>query len=153
MRKINWCKETTKGIEKIEPNENLTQIYLEKANNALRAAIDLKNNKEWEIPSRYYAMYFSIYAILMKIGIKCEIHACTIEFMKIYLKEYFSNKEINLLKEAQKARIDIQYYANREISEETYIQMKNNTAKFIIKCKEITFELNERKIKEIREKI
>ena len=71
MDKIKWCLTAKNGLELIEPNENLAKAYLKKAEDVLRAATVLKDNKDWEISSSYYTMYFSLYAILMKIGIKC----------------------------------------------------------------------------------
>ena len=72
MDKLNWCKKQKKGIKLIEPNNNLCSEYFEKAENALSAFKSLKGNTEWQISSAYYAMYFSLYALLMKIGIKCK---------------------------------------------------------------------------------
>lgn len=86
--KIRWCFEQ-KGIELIEPNENLMEGYFKKAENALKAMKREKGNPEWEISAAYYSMYFSVYAILMKIGIKSEIHSCTIEIVRKFLGDYF----------------------------------------------------------------
>jgi uncharacterized protein (UPF0332 family) len=73
MDKITWCLNQKNDLELIEPNEELKDAYLKKAEDSLRATAALKGNKDWEISSSYYTMYFSLYAILMKIGVKCEI--------------------------------------------------------------------------------
>ena len=70
MEKISWCLGIKSGIEIVEPNENLSKVYIMKAENALSAAKSLKNNRDWEISSCYYSMYFALYSILMRIGIK-----------------------------------------------------------------------------------
>jgi len=150
MDKIKWCLKTKNGLELIEPNEELTKAYFKKAEDSLRASAILKDNKDWEISSSYYTLYFSLYAILMKIGIKCEIHSCTISFMKEFLKNYFTLEEIELVEESQKARIDTQYYSDRNISDELYNRMTNNTALFLAKCKNILHVLDETSIEEIR---
>jgi len=150
MDKIKWCLKQRNGLELIEPNEELTKAYVKKAENSLRAAAMLKDNKDWEISSSYYTLYFSLYAILSKIGIKSEIHSCTISFMKNFLNNYFTEKEIELIEESQKARIDAQYYSNRNISDELYKKIENNTALFLARCKEILNELNEDSIQKIR---
>ncbi len=93
----------------------------------------MKDNKDWEISSSYYTMYFSIYAILMKVGIKCEIHSCTINFMKHMLNNHFTNDEINLIEKSQKARIDTQYYSNRNISDDLYNEITNKVPSFLVK--------------------
>ena len=151
MDKLAWCKKQKNGIELIETNPNLSQEYIEKAENALRAVNALEGNKEWQISSAYYAMYFSLYAILMRIGVKCEIHACTIEIMKKTLIKYFSNEEINLLQKSLTARIDSQYYTDRDVKEEQRINMVENASKFHLKCKEIAIKLTSKEILSIRE--
>ena len=150
MDKIKWCLKAKNGFELVEPNENLTNAYLKKAENSLKATLALKGIKDWEISSSYYAMYFSLYAILMKIGIKCEIHSCSINFMRYFLSKYFKEEEINLVERSQKARIDTQYYSNRNISNELYEKIINNASLFFIRCKEVLNNLDENSIQEIR---
>ncbi|MCH8329263.1 MAG: hypothetical protein IIB81_02630, partial [Nanoarchaeota archaeon] len=100
MEKIEWCMKQKNGIEVVEPNENLSKAYIKKAEDALKAAASLKGNKDWEISSLYYTMYFSLYSILMRIGIKCEIHSCTIEFMRQFLQEHFNDDDFFLIKKS-----------------------------------------------------
>jgi len=150
MDKIKWCLKVKNGIEIIEPNEELTKAYLKKAEDSLRAASALKDNKDWEISSSYYTMYFSLYAILMRIGIKCEIHSCTISFMQNFLNKYFTNEEIGLIDRSQKARIDTQYYSDRNVSDEVYKEMTSNASFFLVKCKNVLNELDESSINNIR---
>ena len=120
MDKIKWCLKAKNGLELIEPNEDLSKAYIKKAEDSLRAVSVLKDNKDWEISSAYYTMYFSLYAILMKIGLKCGIHSCTISFMRHFLNKNFTSEEIELIEKSQKARIDAQYYSDRNISDELY---------------------------------
>ena len=81
MDQIKWCIRQKKGIELVEPSDNLRDAYLIKAEEALEVlrATDIR---DWQLTTAYYAVYNSMYALLMKIGIKCEIHSCTIEFTK-----------------------------------------------------------------------
>lgn len=150
MDKIKWCLKTKKGLEIVEPNKELSKAYLKKTEDSLRATQSLKDNKDWEISSAYYTMYFSLYAILMRIGIKCKIHSCTISFMQHFLNKYFTNEEITLIEESQKARIDTQYYSDRNISEKLYLKMINNAVLFFTKSKEVLNGLTEKEIEEIR---
>ncbi len=75
MEKIKWCMKLKNGIGIIEPNDNLCSAYIKKSETALQAASALNDNMEWQISSCYYAMYFSLYALMMKIGVKCENHS------------------------------------------------------------------------------
>ena len=89
----------------------------------------------------------------MKIGIKCEIHSCTISFMKNFLYKYFEEEEIILINKSKKARNDTQYYSDRNISDKLYQQITNNASSFLVKCKDVLNGLDETSIKEIRDKL
>lgn len=153
MEKIKWCLCIKNGIELVEPNENLSKAYVGKSESALKAAASLGDNKEWKISSSYYAMYFALYSILMKIGIKCENHSCTIEFMKEFLKNYFSTKDIILLQKSMEARIDTQYYSDRPVDEKQYHAMITAAPKFLAKCKEALLKISENEVNSIRNRI
>ncbi len=78
-RYLRWCLKQAKGIRLVKPSENLIKAYLRKARSALKS---MKVNAEvgiteWAVSASYYAKYFAMYALLQKIGIKCEIHDCT----------------------------------------------------------------------------
>ncbi len=153
MEKIKWCLKVKNGIELVEPNDNLSKVYLEKSESALRAAAVLKENKDWEISSCYYAMYFALYAILMRIGIKCENHSCTIEFMNHFLLDYFDKEDMKSIKNSMNLRVDAQYYADREISEEKYRKLINGAPSFLVKCKEVLFKIRDEETDDIRRRI
>lgn len=150
MELIKWCKKQKNGLEIIVPNKNLRKSYIIKAEEALETS-KLAKSKDWKICCSYYTIYFSIYALLMEIGIKSEIHSCTIEFTKKFLKKHISKKDLELFEMSFKARINSQYYTNKEISEEKYEYLLENTTDFFIKCKNIN--LNEKEIKNIRNKL
>ena len=150
MEKIKWCMGLKKGLEMVDPNENLSKVYIEKSERALSAAASLKNNKDWEISSSYYAMYFALYAILMKIGVKCENHTCTIEFMNIFLLDYFDAKDVKQIRTSMALRVDAQYYADRQISEEKYRKIVDGAPRFLVKCREVLFKMKDEEIDNIR---
>lgn len=152
MKKIEWCCNTRNGIELIEPNSNLAGAYILKAESSLETS-RLAKSKDWKISAAYYAMYFSVYAILQKIGVKCEIHTCTILFANEFLGEYFSKEQLSLLDDAFGARQDAQYYVDREVSNRTYDEVMSRTPAFISHCKNVVLKLDEKKIKEIRSKL
>ena len=153
MDKIRWCLRKKNGIEIVEPNENLSKAYIRKAEDSLRASATLKDNKDWEVSSAYYAQYFSLYAILMKIGIKCEIHSCTIAFMEEFLSGHFTSEEIAFVYKSEKARNDLQYYSDRPISDEMYAKILSRTPSFVAKCKQVLNRIEEKEVKTIRESI
>jgi len=151
MDKIKWCAGKKGGLSLIEPNSNLAESYTKKAEEALES-MGVNIIKDWRIFTSYYTLYFSLYSILMKIGIKCEIHSCTIEFAKRFLQDYFDKEELGFIEDSLKARIDSQYYIDRTVPDEQYKKMIMKTPEFLVKCKSVLIKLNEKKINEIRSK-
>ena len=45
---------------------------------------------EWAVSASYYAEYFEVYSLLSKIGVKCEIHDCTIALFDYLFSERFA---------------------------------------------------------------
>jgi uncharacterized protein (UPF0332 family) len=151
MDKIKWCIGKKEGLSLIEPNSDLANAYIKKAEEALEA-MRVNIIKDWRISTAYYTIYFSLYAILMKLGVKCEIHSCTIEFTKRFLKEYFEQTELDFIEDSLKARVDSQYYIDRTVPDEQYNKMIQKAPEFLVKCKSVLIKLNEKKVNEIRDK-
>src|SRR3990170_5888249 len=149
MDKIKWCAGQKEGLSLIEPNSDLAEAYIKKAEEALES-MRVNIVKDWRISTAYYTLYFSLYSVLTKIGIKCEIHSCTIEFAKRFLYEFFSEEELDFTEDSLKARIDSQYYVDRTVPDEQYHKMIKKAPEFLVKCKSILIQLNEKKINEIR---
>jgi len=149
MDKIKWCAGKKEGLSLIEPNSNLSEAYIKKAEEALES---MRANiaRDWKISTAYYTVYFSLYSLLMRIGIKCEIHSCTIEFVKIFLSEFSSVEELDFISESLRARIDSQYYVDRAVPDEQYNNMIKNSPLLLVKCKSLLSRINEKKINDIR---
>ena len=150
MDQIKWCLNQKKGIELVEPSDNLRDAYLVKAEDALDT-LKTSKSRDWQLTTAYYTIYNSIYSLLMKIGIKCEIHSCTIEFTKRFLKDHFSSQDFELIDKAFSARIDSQYYVNRQVPDQNYDLITKKTPAFLVKCKNIV--LDQKEIIEIRARV
>ena len=135
----------------VEPNSNLANAYIKKAEEALES-MRVNIIRDWKISTAYYTIYFSLYSVLMKLGVKCEIHSCTIEFAKRFLNEFFEENELVFTEDSLKARIDSQYYIDRTVPDEQYDKMVQKTPEFLVKCKSVLIKLNEKKVNEIRDK-
>lgn len=149
MDKIEWCAGKKEGLRLIEPNSDLAEAYLKKAEEALES-MRVNVIKDWKISTAYYTLYFSLYSILIKIGIKCEIHSCTISFANRFLRGFLSEEDLDFTEDSLKARIDSQYYIDRTVPDEQYTKMIRNAPQFLVKCKSILIKLNEKKVNEIR---
>ena len=147
MDQIKWCIQQKKGIELVEPSKNLRDAYLIKAEEALDT-LRTSKSRDWQLTTAYYTIYHGIYSLLMKIGIKCEIHSCSIEFTKRFLKNHFLPEDFELIDKAFSARIDSQYYVNRKVPDQNYELIIKKTPAFLVKCKNIVLEQKE--IQDIR---
>ena len=126
MKKIDWCKKQKFGIKLIEPNNNLSEEYFENAEESLKVLRSIKETKSnmWLATTKYYIEYFAVYSILMKIGIKCEIHDCTIALVN-FLENQNIVKEgtAERLEDDKELRIDNQYYLKNKQVDITVSQL------------------------------
>ncbi len=141
---IKWCLKQNRGIKLVEPNEPISESYIKESWNDFDMIE--KVNQKWKTVTAYYSCYNSVYSILIKIGIKCEIHDCTIALMDLL---GFDKADIKFLDSLKKERVDVQYY----LEPSSLSIDKNNVLEFLNKCKEITKEMNDDKINEIRSKL
>ena len=151
---LKWCCKQNSGIKVTEPNDNLAQGYLKMAENALGTMTREKDfNRQFSISACYYSMYYSLYAVLMKIGIKCEIHTCTLEFMKQLLKDFYSAEDIRIINKAFSARDTAQYYVDKIVTKEDADFIMAKAPLFHSKSKEILSKINENSVKKIRDEL
>ncbi|MBS3091894.1 hypothetical protein J4466_00590 [Candidatus Pacearchaeota archaeon] len=154
MVSFKWCCRQKEGIKLIDSNDNLSQGYIKMAENAIGTMNREKNlNLQFGISACYYSMYYSLYAVLMKIGIKCEIHTCTLEFMKQLLQDFYSKEDFKLINKAFASRDISQYYVDKIVPKEDINFIMLNAPYFLNKSKEILSSLNEKDINGIRGKI
>ena len=152
MKKINWCKKQDKGIKLMEPNNNLSQEYFQNAEESMKVLRSIKETKSnmWLATTKYYIEYFAVYSVLMKIGIKCEIHDCTIALIKFLEDEKIMNKGIaKILEEDKELRIDNQYYLKNKTVDISFEKL----SEFILLIKQTLNNLDNTKITELRRKI
>src|SRR3989344_5439031 len=113
MKKISWCKKQSNGIKIQEPNDNLSDEYYRTAEESMKVLQKIKETQSnmWMATTKYYIEYFAFYSILMKLGIKCEIHDCSIALANLLEKENIIEKgTAKILEDDKELRIDNQYY-------------------------------------------
>jgi uncharacterized protein (UPF0332 family) len=148
--KLKWCF-SKKEVKLIEPNENLAKEYLNSAEETLLILKNIEGKSNmWLATTKYYCEYFACYALLMRLGIKSEIHDCTIEIIKFLEKQAVIERGIaKLLEDDKDLRIDNQYYLkNRPVDID-----HNALRDFVLRIKEIINTITNERIKEIRKKI
>ena len=151
---LKWCCNKKEGIRLIEPNDNLSLGYIQMAENAIGTMNREKSlNMQFAISACYYSMYYSLYSILMKIGVKCEIHTCTLELMKKLLSDFYSAEDYKIISKAFDARNTSQYYVNKIVAKEDTDFIFSKTQYFLNKSQDILSKLNEKDILKIRKQI
>ena len=139
--KIAWCTKQAKGIKITDPKNHLCDSYIKEADETLENVFATKG--KWKVITAYYACYNALYSILMKCGIKSEIHDCTIELMGLF---EFEGREIEFIRKLKKDRIQVQYYLkNIGLDDEKPVK------EFILKCKQVLLGLSSVKINEVRQ--
>jgi len=153
MVSIKWCFKQKDGIKLIEPNENLSNSYIKMSEEAIGTMNrERKYNLAFSISACYYSMYYSLYSVLMKIGIKCEIHSCTLKLMEKVLGENYSKEELKTISKAFDLRNIAQYYVDRIINEKEVDFIISQAPLFVNTSKEILYKLNENDIERLRNK-
>ncbi|MBW6442595.1 hypothetical protein K0A97_02325 [Patescibacteria group bacterium] len=147
MVSLKWCCNKKEGIKLIEPNENLSEGYIQMAENAMGTMNREKRlNIQFAISAGYYSMYYSLYSVLMKIGVKSEIHTCSLEFMKKLLSNFYSKEDCKIIEIAFEVRNLSQYYVNKIIAKEDIEFIFLKAQYFLSKSKDILSRLNEKDI-------
>ncbi|MBU0756674.1 MAG: hypothetical protein KKF44_01295 [Nanoarchaeota archaeon] len=139
--KIKWCLCQKKGISIIDCKNHLSEAYMQEADETLQNV--MTTTGKWKLITAYYACYNALYSLLMKCGIKCEIHDCTLELMSLF---EFTDAEKELLAKLKEDRIQVQYYLKSRT-----IHDIDDIKEFILRCKEILLDLNILKISKKRE--
>ena len=140
----------------MEPNEDLAKAYMKKAISALNtmtAALKIRET-DWIAATAYYARYFALYSLLMKIGVKSEIHDCTIRMGRYLSENGILNK--NLIEDIEKAkqtRVDMQYYVAREFSVREIKNNAESARKFVLDVEKETVNLTTDKVNFLRDQL
>jgi len=151
MKKSDFLKKLKEEgkLKLVEPSNTLKQAYLDKSSSYLESAkILFKNGKlEEAISLIYYSMYYSLLALLFRVGIKSENHTASI----LLLKNLFKLDTSKILK-ARKERIDKQYYVDFEIAKKDVHEMVGLAERFNAMIYDYLEKLTFEKIEEIRKK-
>jgi uncharacterized protein (UPF0332 family) len=153
-RKIQWCLKKERGISLIKPNENLSKAYVAKAKEAAEVMRTLQEKSmAWAMSACYYSMYYSLYAVMMKLGVKSEIHSCSMTFMRYALKGYFDESDVKVLERAFEARIDHQYYVTKIPKAEKIDELFESAILFYEKSQNVLLKIDENFIGSVRKRI
>jgi uncharacterized protein (UPF0332 family) len=98
---LKWCSCQKDGIKLVEPSDNLYSSYMGLARESLDSMNANMNAgiKRWALVAAYYARYHALYALMMRFGIKSEIHDCSLAIARL-----FPDFSTTLIKEIESAK-------------------------------------------------
>jgi uncharacterized protein (UPF0332 family) len=119
----------------------------------MNAALQIKEN-DWILTTAYYARYFALYALLIKLGIKSEIHDCSIATARLLAKnKIITPNLVTDITQAKQTRIDTQYYVTKELKQEEIIRNVESARKFVLEIQKSIEEVSAEQTNNIRNKL
>jgi len=151
--RLRWCLKQSKGIWVDKPSENLVKAYLQKSRNASKSMeVNAQAGLvEWAISASYYAEYFAVYSLLSKIGVKCEIHDCTIAVFEYLFSDSVPKEILEELRDSKENRVEAQYY-----TEEINVDLEDvikKTKQFVLEIEKRIDSLNGESIVKLQKKM
>ncbi|HJT10043.1 MAG TPA: HEPN domain-containing protein [Candidatus Nitrosotalea sp.] len=143
---LKWCAKQKNGIKIIAGSITLQKAYLQKSKNAIKSMeVNAKAGiNDWAVAASYYARYDAVYALFSRIGIKCEIHDCTIALFKYLFLGKIAPELIHDLEQSKNDRIDAQYYTRTtQINQNKVI---TDTKNFVLEIEQIIANLTKSEI-------
>lgn len=150
MNTVNFLIKLKKQgkIELVEPNEEIKNSYLNDSDSYLissKILLDKDKIKE-STQLSYFSIYYSILALLSKIGVKCENHLGSI----LLLKEIFDIDNSFALM-FQKKRVET-YYPHFELEKQNLSDLIGEAEFFRKNIFDFLSKINSEKIKNYRNK-
>jgi uncharacterized protein (UPF0332 family) len=150
-----FCFKKASGLKLISPNDNLVEVYKRKSRSALNmlnSAIE-KDENEWILDTSYYAKYFMAYALFMKVGIKSEIHDCTIFALKSIFKELgiISQEVCKDLEDSRDLRVGSLYY-DKDFGKKEILSKADTAPNFCLKVESIVDSISKEDVFKVRKK-
>jgi len=134
MVTIKWCLDQKRGLELVESNLNICDSYIGMAKESINILSKVLDSNIWSATTSYYIFYYSLYALMLRVGVKCEIHACSIQFLEEFFSKYYDQNDIDMFKKSFSVRQDLQYYTNRVVGKDDLKQVIKNCKTFLFNC-------------------
>lgn len=136
------------------PNNSLASAFVKKAKNDLVVLRSIpETDKEWRATTAYYARYHMITALLLKIGVDCKDHNCSIKIAEHLFPGPISRSMFSELKRAKKHRINLQYYTNRAVDEKEFSKNIKSVNSFVDNIFKIIESITREEIESMRRKL
>ncbi len=150
---LKWCLKQGRGVRQVKPSDNLVRGYQQKSRNTLRSMeVNAREGiLEWAVSAGYYARYFAVYALLQKVGIKSEIHDCTITLFNYLFHGSISSGLVEGLKRAKEERVETQYYTSQITMDEK--KLIADAKAFVLEIEKLVDSLSHEKILNLQRRL
>jgi len=152
---FSYCFKKAPGLKLVTPNDNLVEVYKRKSRSALNMLESSKEKEEdeWILETSYYAKYFMVYSLFMKVGIKSEIHDCTIFALNsIFVELEMVDKDVyDDLSNSRELRVGSLYY-DKDFGKERILSAASTAPKFCLEVESVIDKLSKEDILELRKK-
>ena len=103
------------------------------------------------VSAGYYARYFAVYALMSKIGVKCEIHDCTIALFAYLFKDSVPRHFLMEFRQSKDDRVELQYYPKK--IKINIGHLTDQTKSFVLEIEELIDRLNTEKIDALQDRV
>lgn len=160
-RYIRRCARQKRGIRMVEPSERLGRAYAKKSHAAMRSMrLNMGHGiGDWAASTSYYAMYYAVHSLLMRVGIKCEIHDCTAALFGHLFGAGCGDGGADrgdlagILRKARERRVAAQHCTDGEADAADLDDMASDTCRFVTRIEAIADGLDREGIGEIRDRL
>jgi len=137
------CKEKCPGASRTDCINDQCECYY-----------DEKEESEWILETSYYSRYFIVYSLFMKVGIKSEIHECTIFALKSIFNELgiVKSELCKDLENSRDLRVDALYY-DKDFGKEEILNKANTAPEFCLEVESIVDSISKEDVLRIRNKL
>jgi uncharacterized protein (UPF0332 family) len=153
LNHLQWCLSKDNGIRIVAPSEQLVRAYREKSKTALKS-MEVNRREgiaEWAISTSYYAKYFIVYALFAKLGVKSEIHSCTIALFEYLVGDDLPANLVHNFRRSKEDRVETQYYPlNEEVDLDS---VATETTAFALEIEKLLDSLNSKRIAQLQHKL
>ena len=131
---IKWCAKQRRGIRLVDGSEHLLRAHRKKSRDAivaLRAVVEAGVGT-WAASASYYAKYHAVYALFMQVGIKCEMHDCTVAAFRAAFDDPALEGLADDLAKSKEVRVAAQYYQEEyDLGEGAGQRLVDGTYRFV----------------------
>lgn len=130
---IKRCAKQRRGIRLVDRSERLLRAHRKKSRDAivaLRAVVE-SGVGTWAASASYYAKYHAVYALFMQVGIKCEMHDCTVAAFRAAFDDPALEGLADDLAKSKEVRVAAYYQEEYDLGEGAGQRLVDGTCRFV----------------------